>query len=53
MLNNIVTSIYQTIIEKVGIVPKFWQINAIIDIIYNKKNIVILANIGSDKSLFY
>lgn len=32
---------------------KPWQVNAIIDIVYKKKNVVILAGIRSSKSLPY
>lgn len=41
------------IIEKLGIMPKLWQINTIFDMIYNKKNVVILTNISFDKNLLY
>lgn len=53
MLDNVVTSIRQTIKEKVGIMPRPWQISAMINSIYNKKNVVISASKGSDKSLPY
>lgn len=33
--------------------PKYWQVNAMIDMIYNKKDIIILAGIRFNKSLPY
>ena len=37
----------------VDIMPKPWQVNVIIDEIYKKKDVVILAGIRSSKSLLY
>ncbi len=53
MLNNIVAIIRRTIKEKVDIMPKPWQVSAIIDTIYKKKDVVISAITGSGKSLLY
>ena len=53
MLDNLVTSICWMIKEKVGIMLKPWQVSAMIDLIHNKKDIVISAGIRSDKSLLY
>ncbi len=39
--------------EKVDIMPKPWQVNAMIDTVYKKKDVVILAGTGSGKSLSY
>lgn len=39
--------------EKVGIIPKSWQVSAIIEMIYNKKDIVISDSTSSSKNLFY
>lgn len=52
-MDNVVTIIYWMIKEKVDIMPKLWQVNAIIDTIYKKKNIVISADTKSDKHLSY
>lgn len=51
MLKNIVISIYQTIKEIISIILKLWQVIAIINMIYNPKNVLILASTSSDKSL--
>lgn len=39
--------------EYIDIMPKPWQVNIIIDIIYKKNNIIILADKKSEKSLLY
>lgn len=53
ILDNVVTTIRQMTKEKVDIIPKPWQVNAIIDIIYKKKDVIILTGIGCGKSLPY
>ena len=52
-MDNVITSIYQTITKKFGIIPKSWQVSVMINMIHNKKDIVISTGIGSGKSLFY
>ena len=39
--------------KKIDIMPKFLQVNIMIDIVYKKKDIVILAGTKSGKSLSY
>ncbi len=53
ILDDVVTIICWMIKEKVDIMPKPWQVNAIIDTVYKKKDVVISAVTGSDKSLPY
>lgn len=53
MLDNVITSTRRTIKEKDGIMPKSWQISAMINMIHNKKDIVILTGTRSGKSLPY
>ncbi len=53
IFDNIVTTIRRMIKEKVDIMPKPWQVNAMIDTVYKKKDVIISAGTGSGKSLPY
>lgn len=53
ILREVVTSICWIIKNKLDIIPKPWQVNVIVDTIYDKKNVVISASTGSGKSLPY
>lgn len=53
IFDDVVTSIHQTIKEKIDIIFKLWQVSAIIDMVYRKKDVVILAGTRSSKSLLY
>lgn len=53
MLDDVVTSICRTIKEKVDIMPKPWQVSAMIDKVHKKKDVVISAGTESGKSLPY
>lgn len=53
MLDDVVISICRTIKEKVDIMPKPWQVSAIINMVHRKKDVVISAGTGSGKSLPY
>ena len=52
-LDNIATTICQMIKEKIDIMPKPWQVNAMINIVYKKKDVVISAGIRFGKSQLY
>lgn len=53
MLDNILTTIRQIIKEKVDIMSKYWQVSIMIDMIHNKKDVIISAGTRFDKSLPY
>lgn len=53
ILNDIITTIYGTMKEKLDIMPKPWQVSVIIDRVYKKKNVIILTGIRFTKILLY
>ncbi len=53
ILDDVVTTIRRIIKGKVKIMPKLWQVNTMIDIVYKKKDVVISASTKSDKSRQY
>lgn len=53
ILDNVATTNHPMIKEKVDIMPKFWQISVIIDIVYKKIDIIISTGKKSNKSLSY
>ncbi len=53
ILDNVITTICRMIKEKVDIIPKPWQVNAMIDMVYKRKDVVISAGTRSGKSLPY
>lgn len=53
MSNSDVTFIRRTIKEKAKVTPKPWQVSVMVNVIYNKKDVVVSAGTGSGKSLPY
>ncbi len=53
MLDDIIAIICWTIKEKVDIMLKPWQVSAIINTVYKKKDVVISASTRSGKSPLY
>ena len=47
------TFICCTVKKKIGFMPKLWQVNIIINTVYEQKDIVVSAGTGSGKSLSY
>lgn len=47
------TETQKIIEEKIGIIPKPWQVSIMVDIVYEQKNIIVLAVIGKGKSWPY